>query len=298
MRLIRLAPATPQQIRDLVLDDLSSVLQGARHIARDVPVPGRGVIDRIVAEPAGRLTIVCFHADAGAGELSQAIARWDWAAESLPALRALGGLPADVDLTRDPRLIMVAATVSDAARRLAGRVARPPVEILIASLVQSDETTALLMERASLIAAPDAAPASIDPELGMLPVGPERSLLRRMVEQLRDETAFSFFAGGVDVSRAGDRLASLVCATSGLEARFADGRVERIASDDDARRVAESLTRPIPSRAPSPAAVRPVAEPLTSEELRELERGLGSASTTPAASISMTGPAPFSPAEN
>jgi hypothetical protein len=278
VRLIRLATAAPQQIRDLVLDDPSSLADCPRVIARDVPVPGRGVIDLIAAEPGGRLAIVSFHPEAGAAELAQALARWDWAAENLPAMRAMGGL-GDADLTRDPRLVVASPAVTDDALRLAGRLSRPPIEILRTSLVQAGETTAVLIEPVPLPGAPQPPAAGTDPELGALPPGPERALLRRVVEQLRGTVSFTPLAGGVDVHRSAQRLGSLVCAPAGLEARFADGRVERLVHDEDCRRVAGMFQ---PEAAAAPAA-RPVAIPLTPEELDELGRGRGSGSTHGAA---------------
>jgi hypothetical protein len=292
VRLIRLTPATPQQIRDLVLDDPSSIVASARTLARDVPVPGCGVLDLIAAEPGGRLTLVSFHPEVGAAELALALARWDWAAANLPALRALGGL-GDADLTRDPRLVLVAPSISDDARRLAGRLPHPPIEILAASLVKAGETTAVLVEPVAGIGAPAPAAASVDPDLVALPPGPERSLLRRVVEELREKSTVSPLSGGVDVSREGRRLGSLVCTPAGVEARLADGRVESVTTDEDCRRVAALLSSAA-SPAPAPPAPRPVAAPLTREELDELGRGIGApahraagAAPPPAAASSM-----------
>jgi hypothetical protein len=193
-------------------------------------------------------------------------------------VRALGGLAHPADLTADPRLLLVAAGFDHDTLRLAGRIARPEIEMVQATLARAGAESALLLESAAPLAPPPLPSASVDPLLFSLPPGLSRSLMRRVLEPMRG-SGFRFvpLEGGVDVERDGRLLGSLLAAASGVEARRADGRSIRIGTDQDcldAARFFETGSGAMAAPAIHPAPPEAAALPLTPDELAELERGL------------------------
>src|SRR5688572_7017479 len=269
VRLIRVSAAGPHEIHDACLQDLDALLPGASVVARSVPIPDRGTLDLIASEREGRLALVSFHLRAGAEDVAAALARWDWICRNLPTLRSLG-YTSGPDLTADPRLVLVALDASDGARLLAGCIARPSIELHRAMLVRTNDGVSLLLDPVAPLP-PAAHPStSVEPLLGGMPAGQARSLVRRLVEQLRGEGyGFAAIEGGVDVERQGRLIGSVLAATAGVEARRAsDARSMRVDTDEDCQEAARFLTLP------EPAAGRRVVASLSPEEIHELERTL------------------------
>lgn len=267
MRLIRVVPSSTRQLHEACLGSLEALLPGASILARDVTVPERGVLDLLAALPERGLVMISFDLELRAEGVAQAVARWDWLCVNLPAMRAMGGLPGGADTTSDPRLVLVAHRLTDDARRLAGRIVRPSVELIGAALVsdaRDASQVAALFDAIAPLAAPALPSATVEPLLGGLPAGAPRSLIRRMIEQLGDdETRFVALEGGVDVERAGRLIGSVLATSAGVEARRArDGHSMRVETDEDCREAALFLA----------SVARPGPLPLTAEEMAEIER--------------------------
>ncbi|MGH9867814.1 MAG: hypothetical protein ACREAA_06585 [Candidatus Polarisedimenticolia bacterium] len=277
MRLTRVSPSGPQEIQDACLQDLDALLPGASVLARSVPIPDLGTLDLIASEREGRLALVSFHLRAGASDVAAALARWDWICRNLPTLRSLG-YASGPDLTADPRLVLVALRASHGARRLAGCIARPAIELQKAALVRAHDGVSLLLDPVAPLHPAAHPSASVEPLLGGLPAGQARSLVRRLVEQLRgDGYGFAVIEGGVDMERQGRLVGSVLATTGGVEARRAsDARSMRVDTDEDCQEAFRFLTlaaKPLPA-SPEPAAGRRVVAPLSPEEIHELERAL------------------------
>src|SRR5262249_57690270 len=73
------------------------------------------------------------------------ISQWDWMMSSLAALRVLmpaGGL----DLSAEPRVLLVAAEATDGARRLAASISRPDIELIRATPIAAGDRRGVLIE--------------------------------------------------------------------------------------------------------------------------------------------------------
>src|SRR5262249_27829015 len=158
-------------LRSAVQDDMESLSPGLRLLAASVPVLQHGAIDLLGCDPRGRLALIGFDLEVGAESVGRAVARWDRVTSDLAMLRALAP-GAGIDFGSEPRLLLVAASPTDEARRLAGLIGRPEVELYVATLIALDERRGVLLERTAAIAPPPAGGQNgIDPILSALPAG-------------------------------------------------------------------------------------------------------------------------------
>ena len=99
MRFTRIAPESPDELREAILEDLEALSPGMRCVATRVPVAGRGVIDLFASDERGRLAVVSFCLDADPGAVARTVDQWDWTMANMGLLRALVyleiGPPAD-----------------------------------------------------------------------------------------------------------------------------------------------------------------------------------------------------------
>lgn len=285
MRFTRQLPKTADELKRYVLADPESLAPGFKTIAQEIPLPDRGSIDLLAADGRGRLAVVSFCLEADHAAIGRAVSQWDWVVSNLGALRTL--IPAaGLDLTLEPRAFVAAGHATEGARRLAAAVTRPHVEILETWIVSFGDRKGVLVERAAPATPPRAA-TGLDPVLAGVPAGESRSLIRRILEELRDVRVEGQILqpvgidADVDLLVGGRVVASIVAAPSGVEVRRYEGAsTHRVANDADCREAVEFLLaasreRGIPdartadrgrSEAGSPAAA------LTSEEIAEFER--------------------------
>jgi len=284
VRFTRLEPATTDELKQAVLDDLDAVSEGLRAVASGVQLPDMPPIDLLAGDHRGRLTILSFALTAGTEELAAAVAQWGWAAKHLPALRSLmssGGL----DLSAEPRVILVACRALESARLLAAHISRPEVRMVEATLIEAGDRRGLLtrtIPALPLPAAPDR--AGLDPVLSVLPPGEPRSLMRRVLEELHDgkEDASPIEAvpldGGVDLIRSGTVVATLVSLHGEVQLRQpGDTPPRRIGNDGECHEAVAWLAGPqeSPAAADGPARdadASPIAAALTAEEVAEFEK--------------------------
>jgi len=280
VRFTKIAPSSLSDLKTAVLDDTEDLCAGLRTVASGLPVPGHDTIDLLAADPRGRLVMILVRMNMDEAGVDSALAQWSWVAANLGALRALAPVPG-LDPLVDPRVILVASRVAAGARRLAGSMVRPEIELFEATLIAMEDRRGVLVERADLIA-PQAAglAAGIDPVLAHLPAGASRSLVRRVIEELRDATIGGAALRPVAVPGSvelmlGDRvLASLASAPEGLQLRLLE-QVRTLAIADDAgcrAAVVEALSL---ARATEPAASPAMTGALSPEEIAEFERIAG-----------------------
>lgn len=291
MRFTRRIPAGPEELRAEVLADPESLAPGLRVVATSLPLGDRGILEALAADGRGRLALLAFSLDAGQETVARAIDQWDWVITHLPALRAFSP-PPGVDLASEPRLLLVAHRVGAAARRLAFTIRRPEIEMFEASLIGAGDQRGILVERAGADRpAGTAAPSGIDPVLADVPSGASRSIIRRILEELRDHRAGGerFQPVGVDsdidLLVGGRVVASLLATPTGVEVRrFENAETRRVDTDDACREavafIIEASRRPAPGEATVPRAARPApaapqgaaAGALTPEEIAEFEK--------------------------
>ena len=268
-------------------------------------MPGVGVIDLLAADGRGRLTLVSFCLEAGDETIGRAVAQWNWAASHLEPLRLFA--PAiGLDLGVEPRIVVVAARATEAARRLAGFVVRPEIELFEATLMAAGDRRGVLIERATVLAPPPAAGVTgADPSLAALPAGEARSLMRRILEEIRDmkfdgeAMQAATIDGGVDLVLAGRPIASLISLATDLEVRLVDrSQVLRVDGDPTCRaavalvaeaartgsptltvRPAASVAAPVSRPSPEASSAPGLAAALTPEEIAEFEKIAGSLET-------------------
>jgi hypothetical protein len=295
MRFTRVPPQGPDEIKEAVLADLDALSAGLRVVASAIPVPERGTIDLMAADDRGRLALISFALEAGHESVGLAVSQWEWATSSLGVLRALAsGL--GLDLSVEPRLLLVSASATEAARRLAGFIERPEIELYEATLVASGDHHGVLLEQVSAITLPPAGNAAgIDPVLDCLPAGEARSLMRRILEELRDTAVdgspldAAGLEGGVAIRRQGRLVGVVVAMESRVRTILIDeARVLDVEGDAGCRAAVSLLTktaRPEARKSPrtgvagagtsSPAdgaGARGLTASLTPDEIAEFER--------------------------
>ncbi len=283
MRFTRLEPATTNELKQAVLEDLDAVAEGMRVIASGVSVPGLPSIDLLAADQRGRLTILRFALTAGPDDVAGAVAQWGWATASLPTMRSLMSVPG-LDLTAEPRVILVTGRPLASARSLAAAIPRPEVRLMEATLVGDGDRRGVLAEPVPLEPLPAAAGRTgLDPVLAALPPGEPRSLMRRVLEELSNHgegrPAIEAVAldGGVDLIRHGAVVATLVAGEGELQVRRPGGEPpRRVATDAGCREIVEWLAGPAGPEADSDMQAgrgeSPVAAALSPEEIAEFER--------------------------
>jgi len=266
-----------------VLEDLEAVAEGMRVIATGVPVPGLAAIDLLASDQRGRLTILRFALAATGEDVAGVVAQWEWATRGLPMMRSLMPVPG-LDLTAEPRVILVTGRALEPARRLAAAIPRPEVRILEVTLVEAGDRRGVLADRATLEPLPAAGErAGLDPVLAALPPGEPRSLMRRVLEELshRDPGARSLEAvpleGGIDLVHQSEVAATLVARGGELQVRRpGDEPARRVSTDRECREIVEWLSGPaMPAGADDEMGGRgasPVAAALSPEEIAEFER--------------------------
>ena len=280
MRFTKFAPQSLSDLRTAVLEDTGDLCPGLRTVAAGLPIPGHETIDLLATDPRGRLVMILVRMQADEESVGCALAQWNWLVANLGVLRALAPVPG-LDPLADPRLFLVAASATDSARRLAGFSARPEVELFQATLLAAGDRRGVMLDRIGLISPPEAAPGGgTDPILAHLPAGESRSLMRRVIEELRDATIDGdcmrpmASAGAVDLL-IGDRVvASLSCSPQGLRLRLFDKMRTMEISDDQGCRagVVEAMSA---AREPEPAAPAAITAALSPEEIAEFERIAG-----------------------
>ena len=267
MRLTRVVPSGTDELRQAVLGDIESLLAGGRVIATGVLLPGGTTID-LLADERERLVLALFCLEANPEAIERAADAWAWAVASLPAVRALAP-GRGLDLSREPRVMIVADRADEQALRLAASLSRPDVDLFEARLVRAGDQLGALVQRISLPARPAVPTASeVESALAEFPPGESRSLLRRILEEVRDIRVhgeeFHIVAAGatVDLTHGGRLVGSIVGPAPGLEVRRLEGSpVRRVTNDDDCREAVSFLVaaaRPdSPVREPFPAHVTP-----------------------------------------
>jgi hypothetical protein len=268
MRLSRVTPSSIDELRQQILEDLEVLEPGLRLVACAIPLGGRGTIDVLAADGRGRLAVLTIQLEADCAMMGRSILCWEWLASSQPALRGLIRMDG-LDLGLPPRLILAASRFGEEIIAVAGRLARPEVEMIAIDLVQEGDRRGILARR---IETPTQATAHSAPDavLESVPPGQARSLMRRVLEELTHagpggELRPGHSRGCVDLHR-GDRIvASLIAAEDGLEVRRHD-RIDsrRVTTDDECRRAAAFLAD---SRTASGVGLAGAA--LTPEEIAE-----------------------------
>lgn len=271
---------------------MDSLSPGLRVLAGSVPIPQHGVIDLLAADQRGRLALVSFSLEAGHDTVGQAVARWGWATSHLGALRALAPTTG-LDFSVEPRVLVIAARATDEARRLAGFIAHPEVELFVATLIAADDRRGILLERAAPFSPPSlGGPPGIDPILSAVPAGEARSLMRRILEEIRDlrfegePLRAVGILGGVDLMLPGRLVASLIGTPGGMQVRLVDGQQVLVVDGDAGCRAAVGMVLASAGAEPkaTPAAatasagmtipIQPAAA-LTAEEIAEFEKIAG-----------------------
>lgn len=292
MRLTKLQPTSPDELKRALLEDIEALGAGLRIIASGIPAGDRGVIDILAADQRGRLILGLFRLEAGHETVGAAIEAWDWTMQNLGLLRAL--MPgAGVDLGLEPALLLAASRIPDASRRLAGRIRRPEIDLMVVTLVDAGERRGVLVDRVAPLS-PGLDLQALDPELAALPPGEARSLMRRILEELRDVRvegqAFHPIGvdGDVDLMLGGSVVASVLASGGSVQVRRYGGCEQmRVTTDDQCRQAVRFLLetvseaprhgRPatpdssLDSRASEPTATTLVADALTAEEIAEFE---------------------------
>jgi hypothetical protein len=287
VRLATVTPASSEELREAVLADLDALSPGMRAVAASIPIAGRGAIDLLAADEHGGLALVSFHLEADPEAVARAVDQWEWIAANLGLLRALVPV-VGLDLSRQPRLLLVAGAISGETLRLAACLAEPDIEIHEATLVSAGGARGVLLRRARA-AGPIAAAAGIDPALAGLPAGEARSLMRRVIEELKGPRedghgiAPEAIAGGVDLRREGRVFASLISTPRGVELRLFDPARSLPITDDaqcrDAARAISGASSGVTDRGGAPEIAdsrAPARAALTTEEIAEFGR-LGAA---------------------
>ncbi len=248
VRITRIHPASAEELRDAVREEIESLAPGLRAIAGGVPISGLGSIDLLAADERGRLVLVLFSIEADPAAVSLALDQWDWAACNPGVLRGLVP-PAGVDLSVPPRLMLVSGRLTESGRRLAAYIARPEIELFQATLLSAGSQRGALVERAVSMPTPLAgAAAGAESVLSCMPAGHARSLARRVLEELHDHRLGGEAVepvgvpGAVDLQVAGRAIASIVPAGEGIEIRSFENVASRaVSSDADCRRAVSFL---------------------------------------------------------
>ncbi len=250
VRFTRLHPASVEELRDAVREELESLAPGLRAIADGVPIWGRGSIDLLTADERGRLVLVLFSIEADSAAVSLALDHWDWTACNPGVLRGLVP-PAGVDLSVPPRLMLVSGRVTESGRRLAAYIARPEIELFQATLLSAGSQRGALVERDVSMPTPTplaGAAGGAESALSCVPAGHARSLARRVLEELHDHRIGGEavepigVTGAVDLQVAGRAIASIMPAGEGIEIRSFENVASRaVSSDADCRRAVSFL---------------------------------------------------------
>ncbi len=241
VRFTRITPADLAALKQAVLEDLEAVAPGLRVLAGDLPLGDGLGVDLLACDGRGRLGIVLFAMEADAATAAHAVEVWDRTVSSIELLRILLA-GTGVDLTVAPRLILVCSRALDGARRLGGHVAAPEIEVMVTSILSTDGRRGLLVERADAVAPPVTRPPSTDPALGVVPPGHARSLMRRVLEELRGSASPGTppeavgLGASIEVRLSGRPVAWMLESGGGVELRR-PGSLEalRVAQDAECR---------------------------------------------------------------
>ena len=285
VRFTRIAPESPDELREAILEDLEALSPGMRCVATRVPVAGRGVIDLFASDERGRLAVVSFCLDADPGAVAHTVDQWDWTMTNMGLLRALVPV-VGLDLTLSPRAILVCQSIGENVRRFAACLPTPGIEIFEATMVAAGERRGLLVDR--ITSHPPAVVrtgSAIDSALEGIASDETRALTRRLFEELQETTVgggpFTAvrLAGAFDIRRDGRDVATLAATSDGLAVRWIDAaHVMRVSDDDGCREAVRLLASPLDQSEPAMrtqarvAARGPATAALTAEEVAEFER--------------------------
>jgi len=289
VRFVRTSPPSRDQFREQVLRHVDSICPGLTILANHLAVPGRGAIDILASDERGRLVLISSALRVTPAGVARALGQWDWLLRNLEVLRGLAPFGA-CDITREPRLVLAGSGVSAAARRLAGYLGRPEIEMLRVSVLRAGDEEGVLVDRiapAALASAPES--RSADPLLGGFPAGEARSAARRLIERVRGagapgvELELARLDGGLDIRKDDRVIATLVVDDGTLLVRQAAGQVESAVTTEEeceeAARWIAGLASGAEGESPGgsgpgssrPERTAPMAA-LTDEEIAEFEK--------------------------
>lgn len=290
LRITRRVPGTDEETTLAVLEDLESLEEGLRIFARRIPLPGRGEIDALAVDGRGRCALLLCAARLEPSVIARGLEQWVWLTGNLPTLMAFGGagLSEGTDLSAEPRLLIASGEAPEQGLRFAALLPRPKIELFRVAVVSDGERSGLLVEPLAAAPSPAGPPPRLeerlDPALASLPSGASRSLMRRMIEELREAEVQGSpvralaVEAGVDLV-AGERpIGSLRAGHSGVRVRRFEEADEREVQDDAGCREAVAFLlghqEPEPDETSESAGeqIIPSAVSLTPEEIAEFRR--------------------------
>ena len=283
MRLTKVIPGSAAELSRSVLEDIEALSPGLHLLASDVPLPSRDTLDAVAVDAHGRLVLLMFSVDAGHADIGRAVDQWEWLSSNIRTIQSLASLP-DVNAAIEPKVVLVTGRAGDDVRRHAARLVRLDLEIVEVTLVSEQGRRGLLIDRLSQPHPKRRASTGIDSVLTNVSQGVTRSLMRRILEELRstkvngDVICPVGVEGDVDLLIDGRVVASILATPSGVQVRrFDDGRCLDVGSDRDCRDAVRFVLTGTAARVgvevpaqPETEGLQPVS--LSAEEIAELGR--------------------------